>query len=115
MAAVQLRTAAIAPPVVGWVMATVISYRRTGGAFALLGLAAALTASVFAAAVVVALLIVAVGVGAVALLVRLVLPATWRRRANPPAPSWPQETIEATLVNPPGSHERDLPTKEHPA
>lgn len=92
-----------------------ISYRRTGGAFTLLGVAAALTAAVFAGAVVVAVLIVAAAIGAVVLLARVVLPTTWRRRTNPPAPSWPQETIEATLVNPPGSHERDLPTKEHPA
>lgn len=92
-------------------MGTFISYRRAGGAFALLGLAAALTATVFAAAVVVALLIVAVGIGAVALLARVALPTTWRR-ANPPAASWPQETIEATIVNQPGpSYERDLPTK----
>jgi len=97
-------------------MATVISYRRTGGAFTLLGLAAALTASVFAAAVVVALLIVGVAIGGLALLARLALPTTWRRRPNPPAASWPQETIEATIVNhPASSYERDLPTKDHSA
>ena len=77
-----------------------ITYRRTGGGFLLIMLAAALVAATTLAIVVGAtLLIVAVAIGAVALLARAVLPASWRRRAQPAATPWPQETIEAQVVN----------------
>jgi hypothetical protein len=85
-----------------------ITYRRTGGGFLLLTLAAALVATVLAMAVGAALLIVAVAVGAVVLLARAVLPRSWRRHKVPPATPWPQETIEATIVNRGSSDEGDL-------
>jgi hypothetical protein len=54
------------------------------------------------------LLIVGVALGAVALVVRAVLPASWRR-PTPPAPTpWPQETIEATIVESRDAEEREL-------
>jgi hypothetical protein len=87
----------------------VITYRRTGGMFALLTLAAvtfaAAVLTVTAAAVI---LIVALAVATAALLVRAVLPRSWRRQTVAPATTWPQETIDATVVNPTGSSdERD--------
>jgi membrane protein implicated in regulation of membrane protease activity len=78
-----------------------ITYRRTGGGFLLLlTLAALLVAAVLTVAVGAALLIGGVAIGAVVLLVRAVLPASWRRRTKPPGTPWPQETIEATAVHP---------------
>ena len=86
-----------------------ISYRRTGGVFSLIMLAVAVAAIAFAIVVGATLLIVAVAIGAVALLIRAVLPASWRRPAPPPATPWPQETIEGTIVEPrASSDERDL-------
>ena len=87
-----------------------ITYRRTGGGFLLLlTLAAVLAATVFTVAVGVVLLIGGVALGTVVLLARAVLPASWRRRTAPPETPWPQETIEATVVNPrDSSSERDL-------
>ena len=72
-----------------------ITYRRTGGALSLLILAGAVTA---VAAVGVTLLIGGAAIGAVGLLARAVLPAARRRRMDPTATPWPQETIEGTLV-----------------
>jgi hypothetical protein len=46
------------------------------------------------------LLAVGVALGAVVLLVRAVLPTSWRRSAPPAATPWPQETIEGTIVKP---------------
>ena len=81
-----------------------ITYRRTGGVFAFLTLAAvALAATVLTAAVAAILLIVAVGVAATALLARLALPALSRHHTASPAPRWPQDTIETTAVNTMGS------------
>ena len=78
-----------------------LTYRRTGGVFALLTLAAvAIAATVVTVAVAAIILIVAVAAAAAVLLVRAVLPSSWRRRTAPPATSWPQETIEGTVVNP---------------
>ena len=88
-----------------------ITYRKTGGVFALITLAAvAIAATVLTIAVAATLLIAAVAIAAAALVVRAVLPAAWRRRrARPPTP-WPHATIEATAVNPTAgsSDERDL-------
>ena len=88
----------------------VITYRRTGGGFLLLMLTvAALVATVFTVAVGVVLLLVGVAIGAVALLARALLPASWRRHTEPPGTPWPQETIEATIVKRrDSSDERDL-------
>lgn len=77
-----------------------ITYRRTGGLLTLLvlgaaGLAAALATVTVAATV----LIVGVAGAAVALLVRAVLPRSWRRDTVPPPTSGPQEIIEGTVVN----------------
>jgi hypothetical protein len=56
-----------------------------------------------------ATLLIAVAIGAIALLARAVLPASWRRRMQPAATPWPQETIEAQVVTPRGvADERDL-------
>ena len=44
------------------------------------------------------LLIVALAIGVIVLLVRAVLPTSWRRPTPPPAIPWPQETIESTAV-----------------
>jgi hypothetical protein len=87
----------------------VITYRRTGGMFALLTLAAvAFAAAVLTAAAAAAILIVALAIATAALLARAVLPRSWRRQTVPPATHWPQETIDATVVNPTGSSdERD--------
>ena len=80
----------------------VITYRRTGGVFALLMVAAvALAATVFTVALGVIVLAVGVAMAAVALAARAVLPARWRRRTVAPATPWPQETIEGTVVDRP--------------
>ncbi len=87
-----------------------ITYRRTGGIFALLTLAAvAFAATVLTIAVAAILLIVALGTAATVLLARAVLPASWRHHSVRPATPGPHETIEATMVNPRGSSdESDL-------
>ena len=87
-----------------------ITYRRTGGLFALLTFAAvALAATVLTVAVAATVLIVAVAVAAVAILARMVLPTSSRHHTVPPATPWPHETIEGTIVNPtPSPDERDL-------
>ena len=72
-----------------------ITYRRTGGAFSLIVLAAVLVATAITVVVGATLLIVAL---AIVLLVRAVLPTSWRRPTPPPAIPWPQETIESTAV-----------------
>lgn len=78
----------------------VITYRRTGGLFLLLTLAAAaLAATVLTVAVAGILLIVAASVAAVALVGRAVLPRRWRHRTIPAVKPWPHETIDATVVN----------------
>ena len=78
-----------------------ITYRRTGGVFALLGIAAAaVVATVLTMAAAAMILIVALAGAAVTLLARAAVPASWRRPTPPPATPWPQETIEATVVTP---------------
>ena len=80
-----------------------ITYRRTGGGFALVLLAAGLVATGIAVAFAIVLGLIAAALGTVALLVRAVLPSSRSRQAAPPATSWPLQTIEATVVNPRGS------------
>ena len=80
----------------------VITYRSSGWR-ALLGLAAVLAAGVFAVVAAVALVIIAAAVGVVRVVARAVLPMSRRHPTTAPPPTpWPQETIEATVVNPPG-------------
>jgi hypothetical protein len=77
----------------------VITYRRTGGLFMLLAVAAAaLAATVLTVAVAGTLLIVATAIAAVALFGHAVLPQRWRRRTVPPVTRWPHRTIDATVV-----------------
>jgi hypothetical protein len=80
-------------------MAMLITYRRRGGGFALVGVAAVLTATVLAIATGVALLLVASAAGAVLLLARAVLRIWWRRPTEPRVTPWPQETIESVVVS----------------
>jgi hypothetical protein len=87
-----------------------ITYRRTGGVFALLTFAAvALAATVFTAVVGATVLVVALAVAAIASVARAVRPASPGHHAVRPATAWPQETFEATVVNPTAiSDERSL-------
>ena len=82
-------------------MGLLITYRSSGWR-ALLGLAAVLTAGLFAVVAAVALVIIAAAVGAVRVLARAVSPLSRRHPTPPPPTPWPQETIEATVVNPQG-------------
>ena len=86
-----------------------ITYRRTGGIFALLTFAAvAFAATVLTVVVAATVLIVALGTAAAVLLARAVLPASWRRHTMPPPTAWPPDTLEATAVHRNGSSdERD--------
>jgi hypothetical protein len=85
-------------------MAMFITYRRTGGVFALLTFAAVgLAAMALSAAIAATLLVAALAIGAVALVARAVLPASSGQSSVRPATQWPQETIETTAVNPAGS------------
>jgi hypothetical protein len=84
-----------------------ITYRRTGGLFALLTLATVALATVLTIAMAATL---AVAIGAAALVGRAVLPRSWRNRTVPSATPWPHETIDATVVNATSSSDtRDLP------
>lgn len=86
----------------------IVTYRRTGGLFLLFTVAAvALVATVVTVAAAALVLIVAVAGGAAALLVRAVLPRSWRRRAGSPttSPTTPTaiaeslDIIEGHVVN----------------
>jgi len=91
-----------------------ITYRRTGGVWALLAFAAAALAVIVVGAAVAATLLVAVlAIGAVALVARAVLPASWRQPAVRPPARWPLETIEATAVTDSGGRGRNVP-ENHP-
>ena len=88
----------------------VITYRRAGGLFKLLTLAAAaLAAAVLTVAMAGILLIAAASVAAVALFGRAVLPRRWRHRPNPAVTHWPQETIDATVIATSASEKPTLP------
>ena len=76
-----------------------ITYRRTGGVFTLLALAAvALAVTVVTIVLGATVLVVVLAIGVVGLVARAVLPASWRRRTVQPQTPWPQETIEATVM-----------------
>jgi hypothetical protein len=76
-----------------------ITYRRTGGLFALLTLAAvAAAATVLTVAVAAIVLTVAFAIASAALLGRAVLPRSWRNCTVPTAALWPHETIDTTAV-----------------
>src|SRR5687768_14511691 len=80
-----------------------ITYRRTGGVFALIVFAVvAVAAAVFAAAAALTVLAVMLVVGAVALVARamLLVPRPWRRSAAAPpqVQPWTGDTIDATVV-----------------
>ena len=97
LAAVQTRTGCRLSA--GYSSSVVITYRRTGGLFALFTLgAAALVATVLTVAVAGTLLIATAAIAAVALLGRAVLPQRWRNRAVPLVTPWPDETLEATVI-----------------
>ena len=82
----------------------VITYRRTGGIFVLLAVAAAaLAATVITVAVAGTLLIVSAAIAAVLLLGRAVLPGRRRHRTVPLVIRWPHRTIDTTVVNATGS------------
>jgi len=80
-----------------------ITYRRTGGMFTAIALAATMLIVTVAAAI---LLIVASLTAAAVWAARAVLPRSWRHRTGPPAVPWAHETIEATVVRPTTSTER---------
>ena len=82
-------------------MGLLITYRSSGWR-ALLELAAVLTATLLAVVAAVALVIIAAAVGVVRVLARAVSPLSRRHPTPPPPTPWPQETIEATVVNPQG-------------
>jgi hypothetical protein len=87
-----------------------ITYRRTGGIFALLTFAAvAFAATLLTVVVAATVLIVALGTAAAVLLARAVLPASGRHHPIPRPTPWPRDTIEATVVHHDGSSDkRDL-------
>src|SRR5688572_10263440 len=93
-------------------MGMLITYRSSGWR-ALLGLAAVLTAGVFAVVAAVVLVIIAAGMGVVRVLARAVSPMSRRHPAPPPPTPWPLETIEATVVGArfqcPDGHHRVCP------
>jgi hypothetical protein len=76
-----------------------ITYRRTGGLFALLTLAGvAVAATVLTVAVTAIVLAVAVAIASVVVLGRAVAPRSWRDRPVLPKTAWPHETIDTPAV-----------------
>jgi hypothetical protein len=73
-----------------------ITYRRTGGPFALLTLATVAIAATVLTMAAAATLAVAT---AAALIGRAVVPRSWRNRTVPLATPWPHTTLDATVVN----------------
>jgi hypothetical protein len=85
-----------------------ISYRRTGGVFALLMFAAvALAATVLTVVVGATVLVVVVACAAMALVARAVLPARFWPHPVPPTTPWPQKTFDTVVVNPTVSADED--------
>lgn len=86
-----------------------ITYRRTGGLFAVLTLAAVAAAvTVLTAAVAAIVLAVAAAIASAALLGRAVLPCSLRNCTVPTAARWwPHDTIDTTAVTAIGSS--DIP------
>jgi len=74
-----------------------ISYRRTGGVFAAVALAATMLTVTVAAAIV---LIVASLTATAVWAARAALLRTWPHRTVPPAVQWAHETLDATVVHP---------------
>jgi hypothetical protein len=75
-----------------------ITYRRTGGLFALLAVAAVtLAAAVVTIAVAATLVLAAIAIAGVLLLGRAVLPRSWLDRTAPPATPWPHKTDQHAL------------------
>jgi hypothetical protein len=72
-----------------------ITYRRTGGIFAIVAIAATLLAVVVGGAI---LLVTVSAVAAVGLLVRAVLPSSWRTRRVSEAAAWPHQTIDHPVL-----------------
>ncbi len=78
-----------------------IIYRRTGGVLATLTFAAVvLSATVLTAAVAAVVLLVGLSIVATVLLMRAVLPKSWRRHRVPSPTPGPLETIDASVVTP---------------
>ena len=89
-----------------------ITYRRTGGLFALLAVAAAaLAATVLTIAVAATLAIAAIAIAGVVLVGRAVLPRSWLDRTGPPATPWPHDTIDARVVTRTNSSDRREPPR----
>ena len=85
-----------------------ITYRRTGSALGLMGVAVAVT--VFTVAVAAFAFIAAVVLAPIALLARAMRPASRRNRRAPSTSPWPHETIEAEVVS--TTRSADEPTNQ---
>jgi len=89
-----------------------ITYRRTGGLFALLAVAAvALATTLVTIAVAAMLVIAAIAIAGVVLLGRAVLPRSWLDRRAPPATPWPHKTIDARVATGTTSPDRREPPR----
>lgn len=89
-------------------MGMFITYRRTGGVFALLTFAAvAIAATVLGVVVAATVMVAALAIGAGALVARAVLPRRLRYRTVPPSAPWPHETLEGTVVDRPVEPNRE--------
>jgi hypothetical protein len=88
-----------------------ITYRRTGGLFALLTIATVVLAATVLTVAVAATVILAAAIAAAAFIGRAMLPRSWRKRMVSSATPWSHETIDATVVNATSSaaDTRDLP------
>jgi hypothetical protein len=85
-----------------------ITYRRTGGVFALLMLAAvALAATVLTVVAAVTGLVVVMACAAVVLVARAVLPGRLWHKTVPPTTPWPQETFDTVAVTPTAAADAD--------
>ena len=81
-----------------------ITYRRTGGVFAIVIFAVvALATAVLTVVTAATVLLLALALGAAALVARAILPASLRKRTVSDATPWPQKTIETTLATPAAS------------
>ena len=89
-----------------------ITYRLTGGLFALLAVAAAaLAATVLTIAMAATLVIAAIAIAGLLLLGRAVVPRSWLGRTAPSATSWPHETIDARVVTRTSSSDQREPRR----
>ena len=91
-------------------MGIFITYRRTGGLFALVTFAAvAIAATILGVVVAATVMVAALALGAVALVARAVVPRRWWQRTVPPSAPWPHATLEGTVVDPPVEPNREGP------